>query len=71
MFAVLRVFGCVLCVFDCVLCVCCVCRHPPLGRAGWTFWQYDDNGKIPGISGNVDVDYFAGTMDDLLHLCFP
>lgn len=37
----------------------------------WTFWQHDDNGKIPGIVGNVDVDYFAGTREELHKLCFP
>ena len=36
----------------------------------WTFWQYNDNGQIPGISGNVDVDYFAGDESNLHNLCF-
>jgi GH25 family lysozyme M1 (1,4-beta-N-acetylmuramidase) len=27
---------------------------------GWTFWQYDDCGKVPGIGGCVDVDRFNG-----------
>jgi hypothetical protein len=39
-------------------------------RGYWTFWQYNDNGQIPGISGNVDVDYFAGTEANLRNLCF-
>ena len=28
-------------------------------------------GKIPGINGNVDVDYFQGSKADLKALCFP
>ena len=28
---------------------------------GWTFWQYDDCGKVPGIGGCVDVDRYNGT----------
>ena len=28
---------------------------------GWTFWQYDNCGSIPGIEGCVDVDAFAGS----------
>lgn len=31
----------------------------------WTFWQYSDSGTVPGISGPVDLDWFAGTLDDL------
>jgi GH25 family lysozyme M1 (1,4-beta-N-acetylmuramidase) len=31
----------------------------------WTFWQYSSSGRVPGISGNVDMNYFNGTMADL------
>ena len=31
------------------------------GGYGWTFWQYDNCGAVPGIVGCVDVDAFAGT----------
>lgn len=31
----------------------------------WTFWQYSDRGHIPGISGNVDMDVFDGTLAEL------
>jgi GH25 family lysozyme M1 (1,4-beta-N-acetylmuramidase) len=31
------------------------------GGRGWTFWQYDDCGSVPGISGCVDLDRFNGT----------
>lgn len=30
------------------------------GNHGWTFWQYDDCGSVPGISGCVDVDRYNG-----------
>jgi TolB protein len=30
------------------------------GGHGWTFWQYDDCGSVPGITGCVDLDYFNG-----------
>jgi GH25 family lysozyme M1 (1,4-beta-N-acetylmuramidase) len=48
--------------------------------SGWTFWQYDDNGasapggspgSIPGIAGNVDVDYFKYDEATLAKFCFP
>lgn len=28
----------------------------------WSFWQYTAYGQVPGISGNVDLDYFRGTV---------
>jgi GH25 family lysozyme M1 (1,4-beta-N-acetylmuramidase) len=28
------------------------------GGHGWTFWQYDDCGSVPGISGCVDLDRY-------------
>jgi len=31
----------------------------------WTLWQYTDSGTVSGIAGPVDLDYFAGTLDDL------
>ena len=31
--------------------------------------QYTDRGTVPGISGNVDVDVFYGTVDQLLKYC--
>lgn len=34
----------------------------------WQFWQYTDNGRVPGIGGAVDLDVFAGTLDDLRRL---
>jgi hypothetical protein len=36
---------------------------------GWTFWQYSSSGKVPGIKGNVDVNYFDGSVTDLHALC--
>jgi GH25 family lysozyme M1 (1,4-beta-N-acetylmuramidase) len=30
------------------------------GGRSWTFWQYDDCGKVPGIGGCVDVDRYNG-----------
>ena len=28
----------------------------------WAGWQYSDTGSVPGISGNVDLDYFTDEM---------
>lgn len=32
----------------------------------WVFWQYTDEGNVPGIDGNVDLDLFDGNMDELM-----
>jgi lysozyme len=40
----------------------------PADRAGWTHWtflQYSDKGEVPGIQGNVDMDEYEGTVEDL------
>ena len=36
-------------------------RYP--GKA-WTFWQYSGTGLVPGISGRVDLNAFAGSEGD-------
>lgn len=30
----------------------------------WALWQYSSTGKVPGISGNVDLNQFNGTVED-------
>lgn len=31
----------------------------------WDIWQYSDAGRVPGIAGNVDLNEFNGTLDEL------
>jgi GH25 family lysozyme M1 (1,4-beta-N-acetylmuramidase) len=31
----------------------------------WTFWQYSQSGKLPGVAGSLDLDRFQGSLDDL------
>jgi GH25 family lysozyme M1 (1,4-beta-N-acetylmuramidase) len=45
-------------------------NNPPASSAdgvfnGWKFWQYSSTGSVSGISGNVDLDVFNGTMPQL------
>ncbi len=35
------------------------------GWDNWTFWQYSSTGTVAGIAGNIDLDYFNGSSDDL------
>lgn len=35
----------------------------------WSFWQYSDTGSIPGITGNVDLNEFSGTVKELQRFC--
>lgn len=37
----------------------------------WTFWQYTSSGSVPGIAGNVDLDYFNGSLTSLYRLRLP
>jgi lysozyme len=34
----------------------------------WTIWQHTSSGSVPGISGFVDLDRFAGDVSDLAAL---
>ncbi|MBK1786523.1 GH25 family lysozyme [Prauserella cavernicola] len=40
----------------------------PSTIGGWdahTFWQYSDSGSVDGVTGDVDVNRFNGTVDEL------
>jgi GH25 family lysozyme M1 (1,4-beta-N-acetylmuramidase) len=39
--------------------------------SSWEFWQYSSTGSVPGISGNVDLDVFDGTLLELLQQHSP
>ena len=41
------------------------CPTLPVPWTRWAFWQHTDRGAVPGIQGPVDLDLFAGTLDDL------
>lgn len=43
----------------------------PEGAPAWTFWQSDSHGQAPGITGAVDLDWFAGPAADLASLACP
>ncbi len=34
--------------------------QPDFRRAKWIFWQYSHDGRRPGVSGPVDLNYFRG-----------
>lgn len=42
-------------------------------RVGWAFWQYTESGRVPGVSGNVDRDYFrnGGSYPNINNLSIP
>ncbi|MGD9636028.1 MAG: glycoside hydrolase family 25 protein [Pirellulales bacterium] len=39
--------------------------------SSWEFWQHSSTGSVPGISGNVDLDVFNGTLQELLQKYSP
>ena len=39
-------------------------RTPPIWSK-WTFWQYSETGTVNGITGDVDLSRFNGTVADL------
>jgi GH25 family lysozyme M1 (1,4-beta-N-acetylmuramidase) len=40
----------------------------PAGWKTWTFWQFSDKGRVPGIPGPVDVNHFNGDLAALTRL---
>ncbi len=41
----------------------------PNGWTDWKIWQYSGNGHTPSVPGEVDLDWFNGSYDDLLKYC--
>lgn len=41
------------------------CPTMPGGWSKWIIWQYSSTGSVNGISGNVDMDEWDGTLADL------
>lgn len=37
----------------------------------WSMWQYTDKGNSKGIKGDVDLNVFHGTIEDLRRMCIP
>jgi lysozyme len=47
-------------------CTCCNAWTTGCSGANWTFWQVSSTGAISGISGNVDLDTYALTFNELV-----
>ncbi len=47
------------------------CPLMPTGWAQWKVWQYASTGSISGISGNVDVNKWNGTLAQLIAYVTP
>ncbi|HUJ57675.1 MAG TPA: glycoside hydrolase family 25 protein [Kofleriaceae bacterium] len=41
------------------------CPNLPSPWGTWAMWQYSDSGSVSGISGDVDLDRFNGTLSEL------
>ncbi|HYH47785.1 MAG TPA: GH25 family lysozyme [Thermoanaerobaculia bacterium] len=37
----------------------------PAGWTSWSFWQSSESGQAAGVHGNVDLDVFQGSLEDL------
>jgi lysozyme len=42
--------------------------HPPAAWPGWTFWQRTDSARLAGVNGNVDLNLYPGTIEQLTAL---
>jgi lysozyme len=59
--------------FDCPLWLPRYGGEPMVPRAwtAWSFWQWTDKGRVPGIHGNVDLDVWHGDRAALEKLRLP
>ena len=46
-------------------------ENRPATFARWKFWQFSDKANVDGISGNVDVNAFSGSLEQLNSLMKP
>ncbi|TMA84014.1 MAG: hypothetical protein E6J77_13305 [Deltaproteobacteria bacterium] len=37
----------------------------PVAWSRWTFWQHTSRGRVSGVQGMVDCDWFAGSQASL------
>lgn len=42
------------------------CPSLPSGFSGWHFWQSSETGKVDGVDGNVDIDWWNGSLAELI-----
>jgi lysozyme len=47
-------------------CSCCRWGSTACNNNTWTMWQVSSTGRISGISGNVDLDAYNGTLSELI-----
>jgi GH25 family lysozyme M1 (1,4-beta-N-acetylmuramidase) len=45
--------------------------YVPAAWSTWSFWQYTSSGSVPGVSGNVDLDAWNGSLSGLNSLRLP
>ncbi len=38
----------------------------PQGWSSWEFWQHSQSGSVSGVTGSVDLDWFNGSIADLM-----
>ena len=56
---------------DCLLWLAAYQSKPPAPVGGWpvvTFWQFTSTGTVAGVPGQIDMNYFMGSSEDLQKL---
>ncbi len=46
-------------------------QKPEIAGNRWHFWQYGNRGRVAGIEGDVDLNVFHGSLEELNYLCLP
>lgn len=51
--------------------MCDLHREPSKDMENWRIWQFSHKGEIPGIDGNVDLNYYRYTFEEFKELLLP
>lgn len=51
--------------------MCDLHREPSKDIENWRIWQFSHKGEIPGIDGNVDLNYYRYTFEEFKELLLP
>jgi len=45
-------------------------KPKPANKKDWLFWQYGNKGRVNGIDGDVDLNVFRGSLEELEAITF-
>jgi len=54
-----------------IIWMCDLHNEPSADIVNWRIWQFSHKGELPGIDGNIDLNYYRYTFEDFKELLLP